>query len=49
MKRSIQLSLMALLCAIQFEILAQEVENQLPKNTQNWMDEDWPITDSLAF
>ena len=49
MKRLLQLSLMALLCAIQFEILAQDVENQLPKNTQEWMDEDWPVTDSLAF
>jgi len=49
MKRLLQLSLMVLLRAIQNELFAQEVENQLPKNTQDWMDEDWPVTNSLAF
>jgi len=47
MKRILLVSCLALLCA--FQTSAQEVKNKLPKNTQEWLDRDWPITDTLAF
>jgi hypothetical protein len=28
---------------------AQELKNKLPKNHQEWADQKWPITDTLAF
>ena len=47
MKRIILVSCLALLCAIQ--TYAQTVENELPKNQQEWLDRDWQVTDTLIF
>jgi len=47
MKRIILVSCVALLCAIQAN--AQEVENPLGKSHQQWLDRDWPVTDTIVF
>lgn len=47
MKRLLLVPFLALLCS--FQTLAQEVENELSKNLQEWLDRDWPITDTLVF
>lgn len=47
MKRILLVSCLALLCVSQS--LAQLVKNELPKNNQEWLDRDLPITDTLAF
>ncbi|WP_296699180.1 hypothetical protein [Algoriphagus sp.] len=47
MKRIILVSSLALLCA--FHSQAQEVENPLGKSNQEWLDRDWPVTDTLVF
>lgn len=47
MKRIQLVSCLALLCA--FQTYAQQVKNEFPKNTQEWLNRDWPITDTLAF
>lgn len=47
MKKTLLVSCLALLCA--FQTYAQDVKNTLPKNTQEWLDRDWPVTDTLVF
>lgn len=34
---------------ISFESIAQEIENKLSKNHQEWANRSWPITDTLVF
>ena len=47
MKRLLLVPFLALLCAIQAN--AQQVENELSSSNQEWLDKDWPITDTLVF
>ncbi|WP_439489264.1 hypothetical protein [Algoriphagus sp.] len=47
MKRLLLVPFLALLCAMQ--TYGQSVENPLSKNLQEWLDRDWPITDTLVF
>lgn len=47
MKRLFLVPFLALLCA--FQTLAQEVENPLGSSNQEWLDRDWPVTDTLVF
>ena len=47
MKRLLIVPFLALLCA--FQTLAQEVENPLGSSNQEWLDRDWPVTDTLVF
>jgi hypothetical protein len=47
MKRILLVSYLALLCA--FQVQAQEVENPLTKSNQEWLDRDWPVTDTIIF
>lgn len=47
MKRYLFASCLALLCI--FQARAQTVENQLGNTNQEWLDRDWPITDTLIF
>jgi hypothetical protein len=47
MKRLTLLTGIAML--ISFSSFAQEIENKLPKNHQDWADRSWPVTDTLVF
>ncbi|WP_425636093.1 hypothetical protein ACPUEN_11910 [Algoriphagus yeomjeoni] len=47
MKRLLLVPFLALLCT--FQTYSQEFENGLSKNLQEWLDRDWPITDTLVF
>lgn len=47
MKRYLFASCLAFLCF--FQARAQAVENQLGNTNQEWLDRDWPITDTLIF
>lgn len=47
MKRLLLVPFLAILCT--FQTYSQEVENDLSKNLQEWLDRDWPITDTLVF
>ncbi|WP_200975716.1 hypothetical protein [Echinicola sp. 20G] len=38
-----------LLGIIVFSAKAQEVENELSRNQQEWLDKGWPVTDTLQF
>lgn len=47
MKRLLLVPFLALLCAIQAK--AQQVENKISSSNQEWLDKDWPVTDTLVF
>lgn len=47
MKRLLLVPFLAMLCA--FQTYGQTVQNELSKNHQEWLDRDWPITDTLVF
>ncbi|MEB2786718.1 hypothetical protein [Algoriphagus persicinus] len=47
MKRLLLVPFLALLCASQ--TMAQQVENEISNSNQEWLDKDWPITDTLVF
>jgi hypothetical protein len=47
MKRFTLLTGIAML--ISLSSFAQEIENKLPKNHQEWADRSWPVTDTLVF
>ncbi|MCE7057386.1 hypothetical protein LZF95_22080 [Algoriphagus sp. AGSA1] len=47
MKRLLLVPFLAMLCA--FQASAQTIENKLSTSNQEWLDRDWPITDTLVF
>lgn len=47
MKRLLLVPFLALLCT--FQTLAQQVENELSNSSQEWLNRDWPVTDTLVF
>jgi len=43
------LFLIAFCCLTFYTVLGQEVSNELSKNNQEWLDKDWPVTDTLQY